>query len=144
MSIEHIGDYARSGNSNSTRRLTGIMTFAEYQASIHTVHEHRPDPLTYAILGVGGEAGEVLEAYKKAMREGFPGLLRRSDNRFPLLDELGDTMWYVARTAKLLDVSLEFVARMNMMKLSHRDLHGKEGEPTAKDRFNEIEVQLLG
>lgn len=119
-----------------------IMTFAEYQASIITTHTHRPDPLTYAILGVGGEAGEVLEAYKKAMRLGHPALLKISDNRFPLFDELGDTMWYVARTAKLLDISLEFIARMNMTKLAYRRDHGKEGEPTAQERFVEIQMQL--
>lgn len=124
--------------------MNSIITFAEYQDSIVTTHKHRPDPLTYAILGVGGEAGEVLEAYKKAMRLGHPALLSVSDNRFPLFDELGDTMWYIARTAKLLDISLEFIARMNMVKLAYRRAHGKESEPTAKERFVEVQMRLCG
>lgn len=129
MSIEHIGDYARSGGSKSKEKRTSIMTFAEYQASIICIYEHRPDPLTYAILGIGGESGEVIETYKKAMRRFSPEELRgdawSKGYRDALLDELGDVLWYTARVAHLLGANLETVAQMNMKKLAYRRIHGK-------------------
>jgi len=119
------------------------MQFNEFQSSIEVVYTHRPDELTYAILGIGGEAGEVIEVYKKAMRRFSPEELRgdawSKDYRDALLDELGDVLWYVARVANLLGASLEVVAQMNMKKLAYRRIHGKEGEPTCEERANEAE-----
>lgn len=102
------------------------MEFSEFQSSIKVLYKHRPDPLTYAILGIGGEAGEVIELYKKAMRLFTPEeVLVVMDTRDSLLDELGDVLWYVARVADLLGADLETVAQMNMKKLAYRSIHGK-------------------
>lgn len=106
------------------------MQFSEFQSSIKVEYKHRPDDLTYAILGIGGEAGEVVEVYKKAMRLGHPQLIKisKSGVREALLDELGDVLWYIARVADLLGVDLETVAQMNMKKLAYRRIHGKEDD----------------
>jgi len=101
------------------------MKFREFEDSIVVTHEHRPDPLTYAILGVAGEAGEVAEVFKKALRVVEPTDVIETDFRDALLDELGDVLWYVAKVTNLLGADLETIARMNMKKLAYRRIHGK-------------------
>lgn len=109
------------------------MQFSEFQSSIVVTYKHRPDPLTYAILGVAGEAGEVVELYKKAMRvctpEAIPEWTEAINIRDALLDELGDVLWHITRVADLLGANLETVAQMNMKKLAYRRIHGKETRP---------------
>ena len=47
------------------------------------------------ILGLAGETGELLNEYKKKLRDGD------AHKRFPerVAEELGDILWYVAATA---------------------------------------------
>ncbi len=74
--------------------------------------------IVYNILGIGGEAGEVLEVVKKACRDDHN--LFHSSVKQRIIDELGDVMYYIARIADLLDVSLEKVASMNINKRDAR------------------------
>lgn len=71
--------------------------------------------LTYAVLGLNGEAGECAEEVKKAIREDRPV------NRTALLHELGDILWYVNRASIVLGSSLEEVALLNATKLAMRN-----------------------
>ena len=113
------------------------MEFREFEDSIVVTHTHRPDALTYAILGVAGEAGEVAEAYKKALREVSPHELCNMitpgqyvssalPHRHKMLDEIGDVLWCLAKAVKELGSSLEDVARFNMEKMEFRNKFGKE------------------
>lgn len=103
------------------------MKFDEYQHRQEDMHTQRPDSLTYAILGLAGECGEVVEEYKKAMREMTPEqVLEQNWTRERLIDELGDVLWYLSKIADILDVPLSQVAARNMTKLEHRKKHGKE------------------
>jgi NTP pyrophosphatase (non-canonical NTP hydrolase) len=97
------------------------VTLNEYQDQLMDMHTQRPDSLTYAILGIVGEAGEVAEAYKKALREMEPDYIPTSvDHSMKLAQELGDVLWYTAKVAKLLSYTLEDIARLNMEKLEAR------------------------
>lgn len=69
----------------------------------------------YLTLGLTGEAGEVAEKFKKYLREGD------ENYRADAIDELGDCLWYLARLADELDVSLDEVAQRNLDKLADRD-----------------------
>jgi len=109
------------------------MEFREFEDSIVVTHTHRPDALTYAILGVAGEAGEVAEVFKKALRVMEPNDVAETDFSNALLDELGDVLWYITKVAHELGVSLETVARMNMNKFTYRRVHGK-GSNDARSR----------
>lgn len=95
------------------------LTFEDFTNSIVTVFVHRPDPLTHAMLGLAGETGEVVDSYKKALRfyspEDIPDLLRD-----PIVDELGDVLWYIAKVARELGVPLSVIAQRNMIKLERR------------------------
>lgn len=115
------------------------MEFREFEDSIVVMYEHRPDPLTYAMLGIAGESGETVDAYKKALREISPHELGNMitpgqytsaaiPHRNKILHELGDVLWYIAKAAELLGTDLETVACMNMRKLAYRRIHGKEDD----------------
>lgn len=85
-----------------------------------------PDPihdLTYTILGLVGEAGEVAQVMKKFLRDGGPAL----EMRAKMLSEIGDVLWYIAMLADELGLELDVVARSNLTKLKDRQTRGTIG-----------------
>ena len=70
------------------------------------------------ILGLAGESGEVMEKFKKLIRD-------KHDDRAEIIKELGDVLWYVNSAAHLLGSSLEEVARLNNEKLASRQQRGR-------------------
>ena len=70
------------------------------------------------ILGLGGESGEVLEKFKKIMRDKNGQI--SDDEKNAIIKELGDVLWYVNATAELIGSSLEEVATKNNEKLLAR------------------------
>ena len=69
----------------------------------------------YCALGLG-EAGEVQGKLKKVLR----GDATLPDQRDAILDELGDTLWYVTRMALELDCTLDELMERNAQKLLDR------------------------
>jgi NTP pyrophosphatase (non-canonical NTP hydrolase) len=72
----------------------------------------------YPTLGLCGEAGEVAEKVKKALRD--HGGQFSEDSRADLALELGDVLWYLARLASELDLDLAAIAEANLAKLASR------------------------
>jgi NTP pyrophosphatase (non-canonical NTP hydrolase) len=97
------------------------MTFDEYQKQALTTAHNNPDPLmnkTIWAMGVAGEAGEVLEKWKKivAYKEG-----KVSDEDLQeLAKELGDVVWYIAVMADSLGLSFDDIMQQNVEKLKSR------------------------
>jgi NTP pyrophosphatase (non-canonical NTP hydrolase) len=85
-------------------------------------------PLQYYTLGLVGEAGEFADKVKKIMRDGLPTpeIVKIQKD---LLQELGDTLWYLARLSDFLGMTLEQLMDLNRVKLIDRQqrdmLHGK-------------------
>lgn len=75
------------------------------------------------ILGLSGESGEVMEKFKKILRD-KNGEISEND-RDAIIKELGDVLWYVNSIAHLLGCSLEEVARRNNDKLLSRQSRGE-------------------
>ena len=75
------------------------------------------------ILGLAGESGEVMEKFKKLIRD-RQGKITDAD-RAESIKELGDVLWYVNSVAHLLGSSLEEVARLNNDKLASRQQRGQ-------------------
>ena len=75
------------------------------------------------ILGLVGESGEVMEKFKKLIRD-RQGKITDAD-RAEIIKELGDVLWYVNSVAHLLGSSLEEVARLNNDKLASRQQRGQ-------------------
>jgi NTP pyrophosphatase (non-canonical NTP hydrolase) len=78
------------------------------------------------LLGLAGETGELLNEYKKYLRDG------NAHNPFKerVEGELGDLLWYIANIASKLDLNLEDIAKDNLNKCrdrwSWRDTNQKE------------------
>lgn len=70
--------------------------------------------LDLGALGLGGEAGEVIDHIKKFLYHGKPLDVTE------LTKELGDVLWYVACIATALDVPLAKIADDNIQKLLAR------------------------
>jgi NTP pyrophosphatase (non-canonical NTP hydrolase) len=91
------------------------MIFDTYQEkSKHTVLPQVKDNISYYVMGLAGEAGEVANLVKKQVRD-----LQRA-NATEVALELGDVLWYVTRIAEYFGFSLEDIAQMNIQKLAER------------------------
>jgi NTP pyrophosphatase (non-canonical NTP hydrolase) len=99
------------------------MELSEYQQlSRRTAEYPREAWLAYPALGLAGEAGELAEHAKKAIRD--DGGTVSDERRAAMAKELGDVLWYVAQLASELGLELEDVARENLEKLSSRQRRG--------------------
>jgi NTP pyrophosphatase (non-canonical NTP hydrolase) len=102
------------------------MEFDEYQRKTkETAIYPRDNPMTalsYATLGLVGEAGEIANKVKKIIRD------QRGDINQEVKDklgkELGDVLWYVSALATELGVNLSSVANDNLDKLFSRKERG--------------------
>jgi len=99
------------------------MEFSEYQHfSRRTASYPRDAWLTYPALGLAGEAGEVAEHAKKAIRD--DGGMIGDERRAAISKELGDVLWYLTQLASELGLELEDIARENLEKLFSRQRRG--------------------
>ena len=91
------------------------MDFDKYQdATRETAIYPEEIGLIYTTLGLTGESGEVSEKLKKYLREDDDQYIEEME------DELGDVLWYLARVADELDLSLDEIAESNLDKLLDR------------------------
>ena len=72
--------------------------------------------MTIPLLGLAGEAGELLSEYKKFLRDGDTHLLFRQ--RFE--EELGDMLWYLSNVATKFGLNLAEIAAKNLAKCEQR------------------------
>ena len=94
------------------------MNFKEYQdLTQQTAVYPKEHALSYALLGLAGEVGEVTNKYKKVLRGDKP-----FDDTFRenISHEIGDVLWYVARLAEELNLNLDEIAKNNIEKLIRR------------------------
>jgi NTP pyrophosphatase (non-canonical NTP hydrolase) len=96
---------------------------SEYQTrSRRTAKYPRGAWFMYPALGIAGEAGEVAEHAKKAIRD--DGGEITPERREAISKELGDVLWYIAQLATELDLDLDEVAQANLDKLLSRQRRG--------------------
>jgi NTP pyrophosphatase (non-canonical NTP hydrolase) len=99
------------------------MELSDYQRlSRRTAEYPREAWLAYPALGLAGEAGEVAEHAKKAIRD--DGGEVGEERRAAMGKELGDVLWYVAQLASELGLELEEIAQGNLDKLLSRQRRG--------------------
>ena len=107
------------------------MEFREYQRSALRTDQMpaertRGDPPTgpeiiMSLLGLAGEAGELLSEYKKYLRDGTSYKLFNER----IGEELGDLLWYLSNVASKLGLDLDKIASDNLAKCRNRwDEHG--------------------
>jgi len=101
------------------------MDFNEYQKQALTTAIFNPDPLmdkTIWAMGLVGEAGEVIEKWKKIVAY-KDGVITEKD-KWELAKEMGDVVWYIALLSHSLDLSFEDVMKLNLEKLKDRKTRG--------------------
>ena len=112
------------------------MKFNEYQdkAAKYDLAEASADLKSVGfiekVLGLVGEAGETADKIKKILRD-KDGVISDEDREL-IVEELGDTLWYIASISRYLGVPLSEVASGNIEKLESRyqrnKLHGEGDE----------------
>ncbi|MFZ1155127.1 MAG: nucleoside triphosphate pyrophosphohydrolase family protein [Solirubrobacteraceae bacterium] len=99
------------------------MELSDYQRESRRTAEYpREAWLAYPALGLAGEAGEVAEHAKKAIRD--DGGTVSEERRASMSKELGDVLWYVAQLASELGLDLDEIANQNLKKLFSRQQRG--------------------
>lgn len=106
--------------------MSKIETFSDYKEAIEPLvlypRDNNLQALQYVVLGLNGEAGEVAEQIKKAMRnDGGELTPERIES---LKKEAGDVLWYLTRLAAELGSNLEEIAQINVEKLYGRKEKG--------------------
>jgi NTP pyrophosphatase (non-canonical NTP hydrolase) len=97
--------------------------FSDYQQQSRRTAEYpREAWLAYPALGLAGEAGEVAEHAKKAIRD--DGGTVTEERRAAMAKELGDVLWYVSQLASELGLELDAIAHGNLEKLLSRQRRG--------------------
>jgi NTP pyrophosphatase (non-canonical NTP hydrolase) len=74
--------------------------------------------LSYVTLGLTGEAGELANQVKKALRDDDCQLT--PSRRAAILDEISDCLWYAAAACDEIGANLDAVMRANLVKLQTR------------------------
>lgn len=95
------------------------MDFREYQEQAQKtdqVPSKSGNGIIIPLLGLVGEAGELLSEYKKYLRDG------EAHKLFPecVAEELGDLLWYIANVSTKFDLDLEEIAEGNLKKCRDR------------------------
>ena len=87
----------------------------------------------HGIIGISTEAGELLDAVKKAYFYGHEPDLNN------IREELGDILWYIMAVARGLDFDLEDIMEENIEKLRKRypDQFTKDHSAWRLDKVNE-------
>ncbi|MBR6740763.1 MAG: nucleoside triphosphate pyrophosphohydrolase family protein [Clostridia bacterium] len=93
------------------------MTGSEYQKLAMTTLNNdldERDVLINGVMGLCGEAGEVIDHVKKHLSQGH------ELDKAHLAMELGDIAWYLAETATAIGYDLDDIFKMNIEKLKRR------------------------
>lgn len=101
------------------------MNFDEYQKQALKTRVVHPDALmnkTIWVMGVAGEAGEVVEKWKKIIA--YKGGKISEEDLAELAKELGDVVWYIAVLADSLGLSFGDIMQNNLEKLASRQTRG--------------------
>jgi NTP pyrophosphatase (non-canonical NTP hydrolase) len=114
------------------------MNLAEYQAMALETDQtkliNESEAKLVPLLGLAGEAGQLLSEYKKRLRDG------EKHEKFVdrVSEELGDILWYVANVASKYDLSLDSIAEANLAKTRAR-YQTPKSNGKLDERYGEIE-----
>lgn len=99
------------------------LTPARYTAWCKSLDHYPKDggQMAYHCMGMAGETGEAIDKVKKLYRDLPPGEM--FDPK-PILIELGDALYYIARIADDCGATLQDVMDLNYEKLEDRKARG--------------------
>lgn len=91
------------------------MKLNEFVTFVTTRNRIPLDNVAYSFIGLGGESGECLEWYKKAVMRGDKDLSQKD-----LKNELGDVLHYMVRICAHYGFTLKDCMEANVEKLEKR------------------------
>ena len=117
--------------------MTDLQTVAQYRKFLnetswytHTDEGNAPE-LTYLTLGLAGESGEFADEVKKVIRvtgaldsAAFLRVMEGAGGKDKMIEELGDTLWYLVKLGDFLNISLDGLMVTNTYKLYNRLIEG--------------------
>jgi NTP pyrophosphatase (non-canonical NTP hydrolase) len=123
------------------------MTFDEYQNHAATTAIYpKESVVSYPVLGLLSEAGEIAGKVKKVIRDGnltpnspFTSFDATVEDVDGIAKEMGDCLWYLAALATDLGLDLEDVAKANLVKLRLRHEKG-----VLKGSGDDREFEIMG
>lgn len=97
-----------------------MKTFEDYSEQRQALanYPNRGNSIVYPALAMAGEAGEVCNEVKKYIRDDHHMLTE--DRRTKIIQEMGDTLWYLDALAYEIGTTLDVVAKVNIAKLKAR------------------------
>lgn len=102
--------------TNIGKNIQGFNEYLEFVKSMKVYPEKHA--IVYPALGMTGEAGEVAEKVKKWLRGD------KELDKFELLKEASDVLWYITSLADDLGYTLQDLVDANVEKLSSRKERG--------------------
>lgn len=109
-----------------------MMTLLQYHEKAMTTNQESSDNITYSLLGLNAEVGEINDKIAKWRRKGIVNIndnklvfttsaeVEATHLRNELLKEVGDVLWFCAHLSRQLGSNIEDVAKMNINKLRDR------------------------
>lgn len=101
-------------NTEEYVKSTSVTDEKSYHKIQARMSDEMNSKLIHYALGMGTEAAEIQDAVKKTTVYG------KELDRTNIIEELGDSLWYIARMIELLDTSFEEVMDKNIAKLKAR------------------------
>lgn len=120
-----VANMSMSPREAANVRLGSFDALDAYQrecARTYPEHGTGREAMDNALLGLAGEAGEVLDLFKKFWYQGH------EPDDVKVVEELGDVLYYAAMAAAALGVPLSDVANANVVKLRERYPEGFSAE----------------
>lgn len=114
-------DYALSVLAKTSPEAANDETLSLRSAALAKLLNGNYARLDNAVAGIAGEAGEVMDIWKKVK---FHGKEWNSETKDHMINELGDVLWYITQASLALEVPLEEIIRRNIEKLEKRHQHG--------------------
>ena len=106
------------------------MTLALAKGGQDIINDLTPEKadLLHMAVGVSGEAGELLDAVKKAV------IYNKQMDLENIIEELGDLEFYMSKIRQIVGITREEILQRNIDKLSVRYAKGKYSNDQAQER----------
>ena len=120
---KQFNDYAKFVISTTSQESLHTETLVDRLMDLHVKQEVEFSQLLTASIGMQAESGEFSEIIKKII---FQGKEFNEDERFHLMRELGDVLWYWVQGCTALGYTPQQVMKENIKKLESRYPNGFE------------------
>ena len=116
-------EYGKFVQSTTSQESLHTETLVDRLMDLHVKHDAQFSQLLTASIGMQAESGEFSEVIKKII---FQGKQFTEEERFHLMRELGDVLWYWVQGCTALGYTPQQVMEENIKKLESRYPNGFE------------------